>query len=123
MYQIVQQEVFAFIKGLNTNKDSAYSKYMKDAMFIIPTPLLLEKVVTGVSELPLKDRDLKGDIYEYMLGKIQTLADRLALNGQVKKKFSEFLPHISQCNLAARNDADYNPSTRIVFSTDDYECH
>lgn len=71
MYKVVQQEVFPFIKDLNANKDSAYSRYMKDAMFIIPTPLLLEKVVTGISDLPLKDRDLKGDIYEYMLGKIQ----------------------------------------------------
>lgn len=80
MYEIVQQEVFPFIKGLHTNKDSAYSKYMKDAMFIIPTPLLLEKVVTGISELPLKDRDLKGDIYEYMLGKIQSSGQ----NGQFR---------------------------------------
>jgi type I restriction enzyme M protein len=80
MYQIVQQEVFPFIKELNANKDSAYSKFMKDAMFIIPTPLLLEKVVTGISDLPLKDRDLKGDIYEYMLGKIQSSGQ----NGQFR---------------------------------------
>lgn len=80
MYKVVQQEVFPFIKDLNANKDSAYSRYMKDAMFIIPTPLLLEKVVTGISDLPLKDRDLKGDIYEYMLGKIQSSGQ----NGQFR---------------------------------------
>src|SRR5665647_2942392 len=49
MYQIVHQEVFPFIKDLHSNKDSAYSRYMKDAIFIIPTPLMLEKVVTGIS--------------------------------------------------------------------------
>ena len=80
MYKIMQQEVFPFIKDINTNKDSAYSKYMKDAMFIIPTPLLLEKIVTGISDLPLKDRDMKGDIYEYMLGKIQSSGQ----NGQFR---------------------------------------
>lgn len=80
MYEIMQQEVFPFIKDLNGDKNSAYSKYMKDAMFIIPTPLMLEKVVTGISELPLKDRDLKGDIYEYMLGKIQSSGQ----NGQFR---------------------------------------
>ena len=80
MYEIVQQEVFPFIKELNGDKTSAYSKYMKDAMFIIPEPMMLEKVVTGISELPLKDRDLKGDIYEYMLGKIQASGQ----NGQFR---------------------------------------
>ena len=80
MYEIVQKEVFPFIKELNGDKTSAYSKYMKDAMFIIPEPMMLEKVVTGISELPLKDRDLKGDIYEYMLGKIQASGQ----NGQFR---------------------------------------
>jgi len=80
MYAIVQQEVFPFIKELHADKNSAYSKYMKDAMFIIPTPLMLEKVVTGISELPLKDRDMKGDIYEYMLGKLQSSGQ----NGQFR---------------------------------------
>jgi len=80
MYSVVQLEVFPFIKELNADKSSAYSKYMKDAMFIIPTPLMLEKVVTGISELTLKGRDLKGDIYEYMLGKISSSGQ----NGQFR---------------------------------------
>lgn len=72
MYKIVSEEVFPFIKNLNGNKESAYSKYMNDAIFIIPTPQLLEKVVTGLSELPMDDRDITGDIYEYMLSKVAT---------------------------------------------------
>lgn len=72
MYKLVSGEVFPFIKTLNGDKDSAYSKYMNDAIFIIPTPQMLEKIVTTLSELPLADRDNSGDIYEYMLSKVAT---------------------------------------------------
>ncbi|TCL76426.1 type I restriction enzyme M protein [Hydrogenispora ethanolica] len=70
MYQIVSNGVFPFIKALHADKDSAYSKYMSDAIFIIPTSQMLEKIVTGLSDLPLEDRDTKGDLYEYLLSKI-----------------------------------------------------
>jgi len=72
MYKVVSEEVFPFIKTLHGDKESAYSKYMDDAIFMIPTPQLLEKIVTGLSELPLDDRDTNGDIYEYMLMKVST---------------------------------------------------
>ena len=45
MFLIVNEFVFPFIKNLSSNEYSGYSKYMKDALFIIPTPLLLSKVV------------------------------------------------------------------------------
>ena len=45
---------------------------MKDARFTIPTPALLAKVVEMLDEVPMEDRDTKGDLYEYMLGKIAT---------------------------------------------------
>ena len=51
---------FPFIKGLGNNKNSNYSKYMQDAIFLIPTPLMLQKVVTAIDSLPMKDRDTKG---------------------------------------------------------------
>lgn len=72
MYKIVSDEVFPFIKSLHDDKESAYSKYMSDAIFMIPTPLLLEKVVTALSSIPMDDRDTKGDIYEYLLSKVAT---------------------------------------------------
>ena len=72
MYQVVQTKVFPFIKNLGTNKKSGYAKYMKDAMFIIPTPLMLQNVVTALDKLEMKNRDIKGDVYEYMLGKLST---------------------------------------------------
>ena len=41
IYELMQFEIFPFIKGLHGDKDSAYSKYMGDAIFKIPTPQLL----------------------------------------------------------------------------------
>lgn len=72
MYEVVSKEVFPFIKSLHGKKDSAYSKYMNDAMFMIPTPNLLSKIVDGIDNIPMKDRDTKGDLYEYLLSKVAT---------------------------------------------------
>ncbi|MGI6653073.1 MAG: N-6 DNA methylase [Christensenellales bacterium] len=76
MYDIIAGRVFPFIKSLNGAGDnSAFSRYMRDAMFLFPegNKALLQKVVTGLDELyenDLQDRDLRGDLYEYMLGKL-----------------------------------------------------
>jgi type I restriction enzyme M protein len=53
---------------------------MKDARFTIPTPALLAKVVDLLEAVPMADRDTKGDLYEYMLGKIATAGQ----NGQFR---------------------------------------
>jgi len=80
MFDLMQQEIFPFIKIMDSNKDSAFSKYMADATFLIPTPQMLEKVVTNLDALPLKDRDTKGDLYEYLLSKVATAGT----NGQFR---------------------------------------
>ena len=72
MFKVVQEKVFPFIKDLSNNKDSGYAKYMSDAIFMIPTPIMLERVVTGLDSLEMKDRDIKGDVYEYLLSKLAT---------------------------------------------------
>jgi type I restriction enzyme M protein len=72
MYDIVMNEVFPLIKSLHPNGDSAYSKYMGDAIFKIPTPQMLSKIVDGIDNLDLSDRDAKGDLYEYLLSKLST---------------------------------------------------
>lgn len=79
MYEIVSEEVFPFIKGLN-GENSTYAGHMKDARFTIPTPALLAKVVDMIGAIPMQDRDTKGDLYEYMLGKIATAGQ----NGQFR---------------------------------------
>ena len=50
------------------------------ARFTIPTPALLAKVVDLIDQVPMEDRDTKGDIYEYMLGKIASAGQ----NGQFR---------------------------------------
>lgn len=75
MYSVMQEWVFPFIKTLHSDKNSAYSKYMSDAIFKLPTPLLLSKVVDSLDEIyklmaEAKDIDIRGDVYEYLLLKI-----------------------------------------------------
>ncbi|MBX7222712.1 MAG: type I restriction-modification system subunit M [Blastocatellia bacterium] len=81
MYEVVSTQAFPFIKEMHGDReDSTYSHHMKDARFTIPTPGLLAKVVEMIDKVPMEDRDTKGDIYEYMLGKIATAGQ----NGQFR---------------------------------------
>lgn len=85
MYSVVQEWVFPFIKHLHGDKSSAYAKYMDDAIFKLPTPLLLEKVITALDEIyeqmaQVKDSDIRGDVYEYLLSKLSTAG----VNGQFR---------------------------------------
>lgn len=81
MFDIVSKEVFPFIKNLHGSKDSAYAKYMDDAIFMIPTPNMLVKIVEGIDKLAYnKDRDTQGDLYEYLLSKVATAGT----NGQFR---------------------------------------
>ena len=85
MYSVVQEMVFPFIKNLHGNKDSAYSKYMDDAIFKVPTPLMLSKIVDAMDDLyqqmaELKDTDVRGDVYEYLLSKLANSG----VNGQFR---------------------------------------
>ena len=77
MYSIMQEWVFPFIKNLHSDKNSAYSKYMDDAIFKLPTPLLLSRVVDSLDEIyslmgQSSEIDIRGDVYEYLLSKIST---------------------------------------------------
>lgn len=72
MYNIVLNEVFPFIKTLHPDGDSAYSRYMSDAIFKIPTPQMLTKIIDGIDRLELPNMDVKGDLYEYLLSKMAT---------------------------------------------------
>lgn len=88
IYEIVGQKVFPFIKAIGddeTEEKTAFSRYMKDAMFLFPEgkKQLLQKVVTALDELyehDIKDKDMLGDLYEYMLGKLATAGQ----NGQFR---------------------------------------
>ncbi len=79
MFEIVDQHVFPFIRSMG-EAGSSFAANMKDARFTIPTPALLSKVVDLLVDIPMEDRDTKGDIYEYMLGKLATSGQ----NGQFR---------------------------------------
>ena len=58
---------------------------MGDAIFKIPTPLMLDKIVTALDGIyeqmaQIHDSDTRGDIYEYLLSKIATAG----VNGQFR---------------------------------------
>ncbi len=85
MYAVMQEFVFPFIKNLHGDKNSAYSKYMDDAIFKLPTPLLLSKVVDCLDDIytqmaQIQNTDIRGDVYEYLLSKIS----QSGLNGQFR---------------------------------------
>ena len=85
MYELMQSEIFPFIKNLHGNKESTYSRYMSDAIFKIPTPQLLSKIVDALDTLYIDmakdiENDTKGDVYESLLSKLSTAG----VNGQFR---------------------------------------
>lgn len=84
MLQIVRDEVFPFIKNLGQdiwkNGENAYTRHMKDAVFLITNPSLLANVVNQIDAIPTEDRDISGDLYEYMLSKLNSAGT----NGQFR---------------------------------------
>ncbi len=79
MFTVVGEHVFPFLRTLGGD-GSTYAGHMRDARFTIPTPALLARVADMLDRLPMEDRDTKGDLYEYMLGKIATAGQ----NGQFR---------------------------------------
>ncbi len=81
MLRIIRDEAFPFIKDMgHFSNQSAYARHMKDATFMIASPALLDSVVKQIEQIPMEDRDTKGDLYEYMLSKLSTAGT----NGQFR---------------------------------------
>ena len=106
IYDVVSQRVFPAIKKLRYGRlpdfnaqgelveiedapgeaddsSTAFARYMADAMFLIPTPQVLQKIITGLDDLyehDIAELDMQGDLYEYMLGKLATAGQ----NGQFR---------------------------------------
>ena|SRR5665647_1942756 len=79
MFTVVDEHVFPFLRTLGGD-DSTYAHHMEDARFTIPTPSMLSRVVDLLDSVPMENRDTKGDLYEYMLGKIASAGQ----NGQFR---------------------------------------
>jgi len=71
MFDLVKDKVFPFIKTIN-GEDTSFAKHMSDAIFMIPKAQVLDKVVNLIDKIDMDDRDTKGDLYEYMLSKLQS---------------------------------------------------
>lgn len=80
MFGTISKDAFVFIKNLNEGKESAYSRFMENATFLIPNPRTLTKIVDGVSNLDMNNRDTMGDVYEYVLSKMAASGN----NGQFR---------------------------------------
>lgn len=106
IYDVISQRVFPAIKNLKYGRlpdfteqgemieiedisekveegNTAFARYMSDAMFLIPTPQVLQKIITGLEDLyehDIAELDMQGDLYEYMLGKLATAGQ----NGQFR---------------------------------------
>ena len=86
MFETVRDKAFPFIKTLGQEGEadgeggSTYSHHMEDALFMMPTARVLANVVDQLDGIDMSDSDTKGDLYEYMLGKIATAGQ----NGQFR---------------------------------------
>src|SRR3989344_6614664 len=82
MFEHVRDQVFPFLRKLNGQNNSVYSKYMKNSSFSLPTSSLLVEAVKIINDMHIKEqnRDTKGDLYEYLLGQLQTAGK----NGQFR---------------------------------------
>jgi type I restriction enzyme M protein len=79
MMEIVDEHVFPFLRTMG-EEGSSYGRHMKDARLGFSNAGLLSKVVDLLDKIPMDDRDTKGDLYEYMLGKIASAGQ----NGQFR---------------------------------------
>ena len=84
MFETVRDKVFPFIKSMGqtegSDEGSTYTNHMKDALFMMPSARVLANVVDQLDDIDMADSDTKGDLYEYMLGKIATAGQ----NGQFR---------------------------------------
>ena len=71
MFKNMTEKVFPFIKeDLHAGRDTAFAKYMKDALFLVPTARVLVRVIDALDSLDLNNKDIMGDVYEYLLSQI-----------------------------------------------------
>ena len=75
LHRHFSEKVFLFLININDDENSAFSRFLKRATFKINEPLALQKVVAGLEDLfenDIKGLDLQGDLYEHMLGKLNS---------------------------------------------------
>jgi type I restriction enzyme M protein len=103
MFDLVKDQVFPFIKNVN-GEDSAFAKHMSDAIFMIPKAAVLDRVVNMIDKIDMNDRDTKGDLYEYMLSKLQNSGT----NGQFRtpRHIIKMMVHMTKPKLGGVGGGD-----------------
>ena len=72
MFRNMNDNVFPFIKeGITNGKDTAFARYMKDALFQIPSAHVLVKIIAELDDLDMNNKDVMGDVYEELLSEMQ----------------------------------------------------
>jgi len=80
MFNTIRNDVFVFIKNIGGEGESAYSRFMANAIFLIQSERVLVRVVEGINGLDMNNRDTMGDVYEYILNKMAASGN----NGQFR---------------------------------------
>ncbi len=79
MLPLVRDRVFPHFKTVSVD-GAKFGEYMKEAQLMVQKPGLLVSAVNMIDDLPLANDDTKGDLYEYLLGKLTTAG----INGQFR---------------------------------------
>lgn len=79
MLKFVRDDVLPHLRDIG-GTGTTFAEYMKDATLFIQKPSLLVSAIEQIEKLPLGNSDIKGDLYEYMLGKLTTAG----INGQFR---------------------------------------
>lgn len=79
LLETVRDKVFPFLRQCSFSKTQAGS-YMQDAYLLITKPSLMTSAIELVDTLPLDQDDIKGNLYEYLLGKLKMAG----INGQFR---------------------------------------
>jgi hypothetical protein len=69
LHETMATRVFPFLKTMGTGTLAAL---FQDASFGISSPSTLRKTMELINDLDIKNRDITGDLYEYMLSKLAT---------------------------------------------------
>lgn len=92
MLRVVRDGVFPHFKAVALD-GAKFGEYMKDAQLLIQKPNLLVVAVNTIDKLPLTAGDTKGNLYEYMLGKmtIAGIAGQFLTPRHIIAKMAEML--------------------------------
>lgn len=70
IFSNTEEGIFPFIRSLG-KEQSLFSKYMRGANFGISKPAVLDQVMEKLERIGMDDQDTKGDVYEYLLSKLE----------------------------------------------------